>query len=275
MKRSIDLPGLLIILLASLIGAGALVYPFVLGEIRQAGMDAHQEDALAVMATLTVLCLAALLVEMTSGQMSARAVAAMGVLLAINAALRLTETTLIALPGGFSPIFSLIILCGYVFGARFGFIYGALSLLISGLVTGGVGPWLPYQMLASGWIGLGAASLRPLGRRGMPEAPLLALYGLVWGFVYGAILNLYFWPYLIGAAGGGWEPGLDPEQLLKRYAVFYGVTSLAWDAARAGGNFLLLVTFGSPVLRVLQRFQRRFRVDLGPLPDEGAHHIED
>ncbi|HHS96645.1 MAG TPA: ECF transporter S component [Chloroflexi bacterium] len=265
MKRSFDLWGTLILWLTSLLGVVAFAYPFLLQQVPQGG----PANALAVLALMVALCLVAVLVELTSGRMSARAVATMGVLLAINAALRLVETSLFALPGGFSPIFFLIILSGYVFGARFGFLYGALSLLVSAMVTGGVGPWLPYQMLAAGWIGLTAGWLRPLigGRRW--EIPALALFGLLWGFLYGGILNLYFWPYLTGAAGGGWEPGLDPMEVVRRYAAFYGITSLGWDAVRAGGNFLLMTALGAPVLRALQRFQRRSQVEFEGAPSPG------
>ena len=45
-------------------------------------------------------------------------------------------------------------LAGYIFGARFGFLLGVMTLLVSALLTGGVGPWLPYQMFTAGWIGL-------------------------------------------------------------------------------------------------------------------------
>jgi len=262
MKRPTDLPGILIIGLASLIGAAAFTYPFLLHRVPAGGFQAHQQDALAILAALVTLCLGAVLVELTSGKMDARTVATMGVLLAVNAALRLAETTLIALPGGFSPVFFLIIICGYVFGPRFGFLYGALSLLVSAMATGGVGPWLPYQMLTSGWTGLSAGWLRPLAGKGQRvEVLSLAAFGLLWGFLYGGILNLYFWPYMAGAAGGGWEPGLSLAEALKRYLAFYGVTSLGWDGARAVGNFLLTLAFGAPVLRVLRRFQRRFHVE--------------
>ena len=55
--------------------------------------------------------------------------------------------------------FAPLILGGYVFGARFGFLFGAFALLVSALITGGVGPWLPYQMFAAGWMGLSAGGL--------------------------------------------------------------------------------------------------------------------
>ncbi len=260
MKRLADLWGALILWLTSLIGVVAFAYPFLLQPARSGGVEAQPDNALAVLAVLVTLCLVAVIVELTSGKMTARTVATMGVLLAINAALRLAETTFIPLPGGFSPIFFLIALAGYAFGARFGFLYGALSLLISAMVTGGVGPWLPYQMLAAGWVGLTAGWLRPLMAQRRWEVPALAIFGLLWGFLYGAILNLYFWPYMVGIAGGGWEPGLGLRETVERYAVFYLVTSLGWDAVRAAGNFLLTIALGEPVLRVLRRFQRRFQV---------------
>ena len=41
----------------------------------------------------------------------------------------------------------------------------------------GVGPWLPFQMIAAGWVGFGAGLLPQL--RGRAEAPLIAAYGAV------------------------------------------------------------------------------------------------
>src|SRR4030043_15203 len=114
--------------------------------------------------SLLSLCLLVLLFEV-QGQGSARptamVIALLGVLVAINSALRFIETAVPG-PGGFTPIFFLIILVGYVFGGRVGFLMGALPLLVSALVTGGVGPWLPAQMFTAGWVGLSTPFLLPV-----------------------------------------------------------------------------------------------------------------
>lgn len=56
------------------------------------------------------------------------------------------------------------------------------------------------------------------------------------------------------------EPGLSLGETLRRYIVFYGVTSLWWDAFRAAGNVALLLLLAEPLLRILERFQRRTTV---------------
>ena len=61
----------------------------------------------------------------------------------------------------------------------FGFVLGATTLFASALVTGGVGPWLPFQMLGAAWVGWGAGMLPPL--RGRAEMLMLAAYGAVAG----------------------------------------------------------------------------------------------
>jgi len=54
-------------------------------------------------------------------------------------------------------------------------------------------------------------------------------------------------------------------QTVRNYAAFYAVTSLWVDMARALGNAALIPLFGAPILRVLRRFQRRFRFDVTPV----------
>lgn len=89
---------------------------------------------------------------------------------------------------------------------------------------------------------------------------MLAVWGLVVGILFGALMNIWFWPFVFtpGQSELYWQPGLGLLETLKRYAIFYGVTSLWWDLARAVGNFLLLLLFAAPVLRLLRRFQQRF-----------------
>ncbi len=209
---------------------------------------------------LFLVSLAALLLvaELSAHLLDARSIALMGILAAVNALLRLLDNSFIVLPGGFSPIFLLIIVCGYLFGGTFGFLFGLLSLLVSALVTGGIGPWLPYQMIAAGWMG-GLAARLPHPQGGKAQVAVLALYGLGWGFLYGFLLDLYAWPFITG-------PAAPTEALtLRRYLLYYATTSLWWDAARAVGNAALTLLLGKPLLRLLDRFRRRGTIVREPL----------
>jgi energy-coupling factor transport system substrate-specific component len=253
--------GAMILILATLIGVGAFLYPFF--SHPQEGFTAHSADAPLLFLVLLGLCLAVVVANLETRRMDAKMVAVLGILVAINAVLRLVPG-----PTGFSAVFFLPILCGYAYGADFGFLLGALSLLVSAIVTGGMGPWLPYQMFAAGWMGMASAWLPDLRRRARAEVILLAIWGAWLGMVFGAIINLWFWPYIeMGQPGMHWQPKLSLWGTLGRYAVFYAVTSLWWDAGRAGGNLLLILLFGAPVLRLLRRFQRRFTFTApGPAP---------
>ncbi len=256
--------------MTTLLGAAAFLYPFWLPAAAQAagsGM-AHAADAPLMVSLLAGLCFAVLLLEVQGQGMSAKVVALLGVLVAMNAVLRFVESAVPG-PGGFSPIFLLIVLGGYVYGARFGFLLGALTIFVSSILTGGMGPWLPYQMFTAGWTGMAAPLCRPLvralraeGKAG--EAAVLALYGGVWGFLFGAVMNIWFWPFVSGPAGQYWEPGVAFFEGLRRYAVFYLVTSLAWDAMRMAGNVAFILAMGVPALRILRRFRDRFTFEYAP-----------
>ena len=153
---------LILFALAALLGLAALAYPFAAASLGQGAGRAA--DAPLIVAGLLTLCVLGMLVEAQSGSLNARGIALMGVLVALNSALRLVEN-IIPGPGEFSPVFALIILAGYVFGARFGFLTGALTLLVSAVITAGIGPWLPYQMFTAGWVGMSAGWLPGRGSR--------------------------------------------------------------------------------------------------------------
>ncbi|MEX1019300.1 MAG: ECF transporter S component [Litorilinea sp.] len=260
-----------IFLLATLMGLVAFLYPFWVPALAQSGNTglAHSQDAPYVLALLTGICFVVLLLEVQGAGMSAKTVALLGVLISINSLLRFVDLAVPG-PGGFSPIFLLIILVGYIYGPRLGFLMGALTLLVSSIITGAMGPWLPYQMFTAGWIGMSAVICRPLvgglGMRGrLGEVVVLALFAGLWGLLYGVIMNIWFWPFVVGTPDQYWEPGIGGMQTVQRYAVFYAVTSLGWDLVRMAGNVVLLLVFGGPVLRVLQRFQRRFTFVYSPV----------
>ncbi len=245
--------------LSGAIGVLAFVYPLLVPEFATAGMgQAHSQVAPLITAVLVGLTLLALVVELQGRTLSAKTVAILGVLVAVTSVLRFIEVA-IPLPGGFSPIFAPIILAGYVFGARFGFLMGAFTLLASALVTGGVGPWLPFQMFSAGWAGMTGGWL-PSSKLGTGRAAisLLCGFGFVWGLVYGVIINLYFWPFAVGPASQTWAPGLSIGDTVARYVTFYVVTSLAWDIPRAVGNAAMILVLGGPLIKSLLRFRRRF-----------------
>jgi len=256
----------IIIGLASLLGLVAFIYPFLLPGRADSGAMAHTNDAPLVFVVLLVLCLATVFASLTSQQMTSKLVALLGILTALSAVLRTIPG-----PAGFNAIFLLPILSGYCYGPTFGFMLGVLSLLVSALIGGGVGPWLPYQMLATGWVGLLSGFLPELKQHRRLEPLMLAGWGALVGLVFGAIMNIWFWPFLAGgtagfgqAEGGVWQPGMGVLATLRAYLTFYVVTSLWWDAWRAAGNALLLLLFGGAILRVMRRFRNRFRFDIVP-----------
>jgi energy-coupling factor transport system substrate-specific component len=188
--------------------------------------------------------------------------AVLAALVAIDATLRLVIVIGLL---GFSPIFFLVIAGGFVMGPSFGFASGALTLLLSALLTAGLGPWLPYQMLAAGWVGMGAGYLGRLTRRSASPGTIavLCLYGCAAGFVYGLLLDLWEWPLLVAAGSSplSWVPGIGLAAQLRRFGGFYLATSLAYDSFRAAGNLVLIAILGPAVIRALDRFRRRFLLD--------------
>ncbi|HSJ58999.1 MAG TPA: ECF transporter S component, partial [Anaerolineae bacterium] len=245
-----------ILAVASLIGLGAFFYPFLVPP--QAGVAAsmaHVHDAPLVFVLLVVLCLAAVLGSMSAGTMNAKLIAVLGILTAANAVLRGVQG-----PGGFSLVFLLPILCGYVYGPTFGFLLGVFSLAVSAFIGFGVGPWLPYQMFSAGWVGLMSGWLPRLGSRPRAQVAMLAIWGLLLGFLFGILMNVWFWPYVLspGQSQMYWEAGIGLREAVRRYLAFYLVTSLWYDLLRAAGNLVLLLVFAGPVVRLLERFRRRF-----------------
>jgi len=266
--RRADFLSIAISLLASVLGLAAFLYPFLLPGRADSGAMAHANDAPLVFVVLLVLCLATVFASLTSQQMTSKLVALLGILTALSAVLRTIPG-----PAGFNAIFLLPILSGYCYGPTFGFMLGVLSLLVSALIGGGVGPWLPYQMLATGWVGLLSGFLPEWKLHRRLEPIMLAIWGALVGLIFGAIMNIWFWPFLAGGAtgfdhagdlGGVWQPGMSVWATVRAYATFYAITSLWWDAWRAAGNALLLLLFGGAILRVLRRFRSRFRFDIVP-----------
>ncbi len=244
-------------LLLALTAAGFALFvgPLLLG-------SAFPQPAVLFSALIAVSTLVVLGVALQTHRLSTRLLAVLAALVAIDATLRLVIVIGLL---GFSPIFFLVIAGGFVMGPSFGFASGAMTLLLSAVLTAGLGPWLPYQMLAAGWVGMGAGYLGGATRRSTsPWAIIvLCLYGGAAGFAYGLLLDLWEWPLLVatGSSPLSWVPGSGLAALLPRFGAFYLATSLAYDSFRAAGNVVLIALLGPAVIRALDRFRRRFLVE--------------
>ena len=248
-----------IFIISMFIGIGVFLYPVLLPAasefINPLNQDFQQSQALTMV--LLTLTIGVLLLEVQGQTSSAKTIAAMGLLIAATSVLRFIEVAIPG-PGGFSPIFVPIIIAGYVFGARFGFLMGSLTMLVSALLTGGVGPWLPYQMFAVGWVGL-TAGLIPEIENPIWQLAVLAAFAFIWGLLYGVLMNLYYWPFMSSGLAEGAQPTQELSAVWANYGAFYLATSFVWDLTRATGNLILMVALGLPAIRALQRFRDKFQ----------------
>jgi energy-coupling factor transport system substrate-specific component len=248
----------------TVVGLGAFFYPFWLPLHASTVDNAHSGDAPLLAALVGVLAIGAVMLEVRRGTMNGSTVAILGVLAAAAGMMMLID-----LPGGGNGIFFLVILVGAAFGPRFGFLLGFTGYIVGAIVTGGIGPWLPFQMLVMGWLGAGAGFAGLATRRLKPgaEAVALAAYGWAAGFGYGAMMNLWSWPWFQSSGAISWHPGLSLAQGVHHYWAFYVTTSFAWDAAGATANAIATVILARPVLRSLRRFAYRLDpvVELEPL----------
>lgn len=251
--------------LASVVGAAAFLYPFWLPADAAIG-TAHAADAPFIAGAVGGLALLAVLLDVRSGSMSGADVALLGMLGAMAGLLRLVD-----LPGGGSGIFFLVLLGAAAFGPRFGFLLGLFSMAVSALLTGGVGPWLPFQMLVLAWLAAGFGVLGRITRRLAPALEVAVLAGAAWlaAFAYGLLINLWSWPLTPGDGDLQWSPGMGALDAAQHYWSFYVSTSLVWDAAGATANLVAVVVLGRPVLRSL----RRFAVRLDPVVELDADEV--
>ena len=250
------------LVLVSVAGLLAFLWPLFATPGSRLGQDA---DAPLVFALLLPLLMAVVLFEISEGGLDVKAVAMLGVLSAVGAALR----PLGAGTAGLETVFFLLVLGGRVFGPAFGFVLGATTLFASALITGGVGPWLPYQMLGAAWVGLGAGLLPRVRPRW--ELVLLAVYGALAGLLYGVALNFSFWPFATGLDGDlSFVAGAPPWENLRRFGIFSLATSVWWDVGRAVTNVVLIAVTGRAVLGTLRRASRRAAFDADVRFDDPA-----
>jgi energy-coupling factor transport system substrate-specific component len=244
-------PSAIAILLVAVVGVVGFTWPFLASP---EFVTSHGNDTPWLFAVLLGLLCLVCLAEVSSGRLDPKTIAVLGVAAAAGGGMRVLS----AGTAGLEPVFFVIIVAGRVLGPGVGFVSGSLALLTGALLTGGVGPWLPYQMLCAGGVGLGAALL-PVRAGSRAERWALAAYALGTGLLFGLVMNLWFWPFLgtSGSSGMSFVPGASLTENLHHYGLFYLATSLGWDLPRGVLNALLVLLAGPALLRVFRRAARR------------------
>jgi energy-coupling factor transport system substrate-specific component len=239
--------------LVSATGAAGFGWPLFAGTGSQ--VSAHAQDAPWLFAGLLVLLVAVVAATISESGLGPKAVAMLGVLAATGAALR----PIGAGTAGIEPMFFLMVLSGRVLGPGFGYVLGSVTMFASALLTGGVGPWMPFQMLAMGWFTMGAGLLPGPDRlRGRGELLMLAGYGFLAAFAYGTVMNLAGWPFMDALASNiAFDPHAAVPANLARFLAYCLATSLGWDLGRAVVTVALTLTVGTTLLKALRRATRR------------------
>ncbi|WP_019179642.1 ATP-binding cassette domain-containing protein [Microbacterium yannicii] len=253
---------LLALVAANLVALGAFCWPLLATAVPA------QAHAAVPVAALALAPLAALVVFATldGSVRSAHMLALLGTLAAIGAAVRIASTGV----GGVEAVFILLILAGRAFGARFGMLLGMATIALSTVVTGTFGPWTPFQMFACAWVGA-VAGLLPRRLGAATEIAMLCVYGAVASYMFGLLMNLWFWPF---AVGFGTEISYDAAAPLgtnvANFLLYSLVTStLSWDTLRAITSLIGILIIGRPVLAALRRAKPLQPRTLGPAPTRG------
>jgi len=188
---------------------------------------------------LVILTTVAFFFEFEAAAVSSKEIALVAMLGTISAVLRVPFA---AIPN-VQPCTYLIICTGYVFGPVAGFTVGAITALVSNFFLG-QGPWTLYQMIAWGLAGVSAGYLS----RFSMNTRLLVVFGILWGYLFGWITNIWFWTAFV-------------YPLNLNTFILTQVNTIWFDTFHAIGNGIFLGILGMKTIAILQRFKRRFSVE--------------
>jgi len=237
----------LILAFGSLVALIGFAWPFSL-PVSGLGSDVGS----GVVAVVGVMALATLILwSLDRGFLGPKQLAILGGLAALASATRIATAGV----AGFELVFLFVILGGFAFGPKFGFLLGALTIGLSSIFFGGFGPWTAFQLFAVGWVGLGAGLLGKLALSSRLRVFVLASYAAVSSYLFGLVMNLWFWPFAVGPESSiSYAPGAPIGENLASFALYTLTTStLTWDTVRAVTLFAAILLVGSPVLAVLAR----------------------
>ncbi|MDD2620158.1 MAG: ECF transporter S component [Syntrophomonadaceae bacterium] len=191
----------------------------------------------ALLSTIIVVCsLLWFFGKFDKGQITAKEIALIATMASLAAITRIVFSPI----ASFKPTTFIIMISGYVFGARTGFMVGAVTALASNFFLG-QGPWTPWQMLCWGLCGVLAGVLGNK-QKDYHALSFIILTGAC-GYLYGWLLNIWHWVAFIYP--------LNIKTLLAVY-----VASFAFDSLHAAGSIVFASIFGKPFYQILRRYRK-------------------
>jgi len=201
----------------------------------------HADSFMWVSVGLTALAFLYLIVRFEKRKVEPRELVLLAVLASIAAVGRIPFASI----PGVQPTTFVIMMAGLVFGAESGFLVGAVAALASNMILG-QGPWTPWQMAAWGLVGLTAGLL---GRTRLMNTLFgKIVFGFIWGFLFGWIMNL--WGYLAFLQTGG-------EASFTTLTAYFAASAL-FDFMHAASNVFFLLIFSGMWIKSLARFKRKY-----------------
>jgi len=235
------------IFIGSILGLLAFTWPLYIPESDFLLLKPDSARFLALF--IAFLAILVISIEISRGALDSKIVALLGVLAALIAALRLVGAGAV----GVEPMWFLLIIASYIFGSKFGFSLGVISMAVSAILSGGIGPWLSFQMLAAGWIGLFAGLFSKKISKRFEIIALIAI-GVISSLLFGALMDLQLWPWIASTNTQlGFIAGAPLMENLSRYLTFHIATAMAWDIPRAMTTAVLIGLSAKALLASLSR----------------------
>lgn len=223
--------------------AKLLVIPLAIVYMALAVVSLQRGNALLIGIVLVLLSMAPFLWRFERRERQARELVLIAVMAAVASVARIPFAALLP---GFTPVTFVVIVSGVVFGAEAGWMVGATAGLVSNFFLG-LGPWTPWQMFAWGMAGFAAgwfAHRSPQRRRRLP----LVLFGAVWGFLYGWIMNVTVVLDL-------WVKEQSWQSVVAVYAL-----GLPFEAIHAAANVFFLAVFAPSWIKLLERYRSKYGI---------------
>lgn len=169
------------------------------------------------------------------------------VTIAVMCAMAIAGRVAFSMLPNFSPVMGLVIISGVAFGCEAGFITGAVTMLLSNIISG-QGPWTPWQMFSMGLIGFASGFVfakKGIRTRFLTKLGLCVFSVLACVVIYGGIMN--------PASILTWQPGANLDMLLASY-----VMGFPFDVVQATSTAIFLWIAARPMLEKLDRIRIKY-----------------